>query len=522
MTTREQADTVDAHEVITEPALDATVDAAGSPTLEDRQVEIRTNRRPSTAAQDRSQPTVVGDVAATVREVLLARQAGQRPQKGDRYRPLRELGRGGMGRVDEVRDAWLGRRIARKTLLRDDDVVRARFSVEALVTAQLDHPGVPTVYELHTEDQDEPSYTMQLVEGTALSKILRDCADLPARLRLVPAVARVAQTLAFAHAHGVVHRDIKPDNVIIGSHGEVVLLDWGIAKVRGLADAQSSAADPETLRLATEDVALTAHGAVLGTPAYMAPEQARGEIPKIDERTDVFALGAMLYHVLSGRPPYDGKTVSELIVQAQAAQPTPIDHAAKEAAEGLRAVVRKAMQPDPAQRHANAGEFAADLENFLSQAMAAKPNRGVERFANATGTFGLIMAVLLAAATWAATPTLREMGFAGLGTLFFLVPGLVIGAVEWQTRGRYHLMALGLCVAALTLGQSLIGTVLGLGRVYTAMSKPEVLADAAKFREYDAIGHYEALGNIPFGLAMTLLQLAVLAVAAYRARRHPA
>ncbi len=487
----------------------ATLDAAAAATQGAVQVHDHSPTRLENLSSD-------ADVATVVRDVLRSRQSDQAPHSEQRYREVRELGRGGMGRVAEVRDAWLGRRIARKTLTHNDAQVRTRFNLEALVTAQLDHPGVPTVYELHTDGQGTPSYTMQLVEGKPLSTLLKGCSDFSARLRLVPVVARVAQTLAFAHERGVVHRDIKPDNVIVGSHGEVVLLDWGIAKVRGLSEAPVSDAAQAGIFPADSDIGLTAHGSVLGTPAYMAPEQARGEVGSIDERTDVFALGAMLFHVLSGRAPYQGSSVTEVLALARAGQAPDIDDVARQAAEGLRAVVRKAMQPEAGQRHASAAEFATDLENFLSAVMAQQPARGVERFANASGAFGLVSAILIGALTWGATPTFREMGAGALLTTIFFAVGLLLAIVEWQTRGRHHLMPLGLAAAATTLVCSLGGATIGLLNVYKAMGQPEALANIQKFNAFDAIGHREALGNIPLGLAMTLMQVAVLALAAYR------
>lgn len=453
------------------------------------------------------------DVSAAVRATL--EQSGHAvPTPTQRYTELRELGRGGMGRVSEARDGWLGRRVAVKRM---HDRVRSatlqrRFELEALITAQLDHPGIPTVYERCVGEDGRPFLTMRLIEGTPLSRLLREAPSAEARLALLPALVGVAQTLAFAHERGVIHRDIKPDNVIVGAHGEAVLLDWGIAKVRGLTD--QDAAEAVT---APEGEGLTAHGAVLGTPAYMAPEQARGDSDAVDERADVFALGAMLFHLLAGHAPYRGATMTELLAQARAGQPPSIDAAAPQAPAGLRAIVQRAMSPERNVRHANAGEFTRDLGAFMVAAVTRPPSAGVERFIAATSWFGLVMCVLVAIAGWLATPTIREMGVGAAATLVFFVVGLAVAVVEWRSAGRHRLAPIGLGLTALTAISGVAGAVVGLLYVYRALAQPDIAGDAARFRSLAADGHYEALGNVPFGLTLALLLGMVLAFAHRRA-----
>jgi serine/threonine protein kinase len=217
--------------------------------------KVKVNTRPGDAP--------LGDLAQTVRAARQASGLNTPLAAPDRYAESRELGRGGMGRVIEATDRLLGRRVAVKQMLGSGDHgLRRRFDQEALVTAQVDHPGIPTVFERATGEDGKPYYTMRLIEGETMAQRLRAAQSLPERLLLLPALLRVAQTLCFAHAKGVVHRDVKPENVVVGSFGDAVLLDWGIAKVRGLGELRAGGAVT-----AGPDAGMTAHGAVLGTPA---------------------------------------------------------------------------------------------------------------------------------------------------------------------------------------------------------------------------------------------------------------
>ena len=156
------------------------------------------------------------------------------PQTGERYEVRRPLGEGGMGVVFEAEDRLFGRRVALKKVRHDNRSLHRRFVAEAVVTANLEHPGIAPVYERGLDDVGAPFYAMRLVEGRTVSEVVAERERLEDRLALLPSMVRLAQTLAFAHDRGVVHRDVKPDNVILGDHGQTVLLDWGIAKVRGM------------------------------------------------------------------------------------------------------------------------------------------------------------------------------------------------------------------------------------------------------------------------------------------------
>jgi serine/threonine-protein kinase len=233
-----------------------------------------------------------------------------------------EIARGGMGVILRCRDADLGRDVAIK-VLRDDlarnpDVLR-RFVEEAQIGGQLQHPGIVPVYELGLMADQRPFFAMKLVEGRTLAAALADGSE---RGPLLSVFDAVCQTMAYAHSRGVVHRDLKPANVLIGEFGEVQVVDWGLAKVLR-AGASSGDERDEAAVVRTTSVVRTAldtgdsnsiAGRVMGTPAYMPPEQARGEVGQLDERTDVFALGAILCELLTGAPPYRGggeKTVRQ-------------------------------------------------------------------------------------------------------------------------------------------------------------------------------------------------------------------
>ena len=228
---------------------------------------------------------------------------------------LEEIGHGGMGVVFKARDVALDREVAVK-LLQDrygpDSAAAVRFVDEARITGQLQHPGIPAVYQVGQWDDGRPFLAMKLIKGKTLDRLLKDAG--PDATRWLGTFESVCHAVGFAHARGVIHRDLKPANVMVGSFGEVQVMDWGLAKVLAARreKAGTSGADPDATSTAIvsardSDGTFTVAGSVLGTPAFMPPEQAAGEIDKIDARADVFGLGAILCVLLTGRPPVEGE-----------------------------------------------------------------------------------------------------------------------------------------------------------------------------------------------------------------------
>jgi hypothetical protein len=284
-------------------------------------------------------------------------EAEGRYRAPDAGREPEELGRGGLGRVVAVVDGHLGREVARKELLGPSrGPTRERFLQEARVTAQLEHPNIVPVYELGEGDRGA-YYTMRRVRGRTLADALREAPDLPTRLALLDHFVDLCQAIAYAHDRGVVHRDIKPHNVMIGEFGETVVLDWGLAKVRGLADLRG---EDVAGRIAATGMG-TMDGTTMGTPAYMSPEQARGEVSSIDERSDVWSLGAVLFEMLCGEPPFVGSSPLSVLREVQEAVPPRVRERAREAPPALAAIADKALERDPADRYPTAKALADDV-----------------------------------------------------------------------------------------------------------------------------------------------------------------
>jgi len=305
-----------------------------------------------------------------------------------RYPVTGHLGAGGMGEVLQVHDPDIGRELAAKVIRgRADPKALAKFILEAQVTGQLEHPNVVPMHELGMTEDGRIYFTMKRVEGSTLADVLAgpgaqrgpdDGAEQQTGRRLVPLLQifmKVCDALAFAHSRGVIHRDLKPANIMVGRFGEVQLMDWGLAKVLGQVDR---ATDGLTLELGGGQIAelarggggellATLDGQVMGTPQYMPPEQARGEIDKIDERSDIYALGAMLYQMLTGQPPHEGDTPVAVLMQVVQGPPlTPSTLAPERNIPWeLEAAVTKAMAPSRANRYQTVEELRRDLEAWL-------------------------------------------------------------------------------------------------------------------------------------------------------------
>lgn len=293
------------------------------------------------------------------------------PAPKNRYRITGEVGRGGLGRVLQALDQVLDRPVAIKELFSANAALRRRFVREALITARLQHPSIVPIYDVGQLGDRSPFYAMKLVAGQPLDKAIEEATTLTQRLALLPRVLAVADAMAYAHSKRIIHRDLKPANVLVGAFGETIVIDWGLAK--DLAANEEDALGPGPYRSTAADH--TAVGDVLGTPAFMAPEQAAAAA--VDERTDVYALGAILYHLVSGEAPHDGATLEEVVERVVAGDVRPLAEREPAVPRDLAAIVSKAMALAPSDRYANAGGLAEDLRRFLTGQLVASHSYGV-------------------------------------------------------------------------------------------------------------------------------------------------
>ena len=314
-----------------------------------------------------------------------------------RYEIQEEIGRGGQGAILRVFDKDLRRTLAMKVIRQRaetkarsstqvDSGVLARFLEEAQITGQLDHPGVIPVHELGVDSNGRVYFTMRLVKGRELRQIIRQVHDDDSEWTLTRSLGvllKVCEAMAYAHDKGVVHRDLKPANVMVGKYGEVYVMDWGLARVAGRADSHDirlqhslefSLTVVETDRKEAKDESMnsplvTMDGAVVGTPFYMPPEQACGRVEEVSARSDVYAVGAMLYHLLTGREPYfnlsDRQLPHTVLAQVLEGPPTPLHDLAPNTPAELEAICEKAMARESSERYADMGELGEDLRAFL-------------------------------------------------------------------------------------------------------------------------------------------------------------
>ena len=280
--------------------------------------------------------------------------------------------RGGMGEIWVSHDVRLGREVALKTLHDTCERARERFLTEAQVTGQLEHPGVVPLHDLGVNDTGHPFYVMKLVRGRTLKNAIAEfysdsSSDVPRevqRLRLLKIFLDLCQVVAYAHSRGVLHRDLKPDNVMLGEYGETVLLDWGLAKVRGPPETIGGSS-PNQLS-GSISATHTEAGSIMGSLLYMPPEMAEGRTTDTNERTDVYSLGATLYEMLTGRTPREGRSRDEILDLARTAAPTAPRRIRPDIARPLEAICLKAMARRPEDRYPSASALADDLQRFLA------------------------------------------------------------------------------------------------------------------------------------------------------------
>ncbi len=319
----------------------------------------------------------------------------------ERYTVGEEIAQGGIGRILRASDKRLERQVALKQLLDPNPEFEARFLREALVTARLQHPAIVPVYDVGRFPDGEIFYAMKLVTGRSLGEVVDEAGSFDKRLALLPHVIAVAEAIAYAHSEHIVHRDLKPANVLIGPFGETVVIDWGIAKDLREQEAANEALESlgHSSNGGDASTSLTMAGAILGTPGYMPPEQAGGNA--VDERADVYALGAILYHVLAGVAPYDGKSGIEVLTRVLTEPPPSLSTRERRVPRDLLAIVSKAMERDALNRYPTANEFAIDLRRFQTgQIVGAYQYSRRERFSRfvrkhravvATTTFGVFL-----------------------------------------------------------------------------------------------------------------------------------
>lgn len=278
-----------------------------------------------------------------------------------RYEFLEELGRGGMGQILKAHDKLLDRAIALKTVLPEAKVEdpHIRLIAEARLTGRLEHPSIVPVYELGALSNGEPFYTMKVITERSLRQILDEIEagtpGAPTLLQLVQILRQVCLAMQFAHDHGVIHRDLKPENILVGQYGEVFVIDWGIAKVLSLFDLPAPTDSMER------------KGGLLGTPLYMAPEQAQGDHESVDKRTDVYALGAILYEMMTLTPIFEARNILGLlmtIIQEEPLRPS-LRAPQRKIPQALEEIALRAIAKEREDRYPSAQEMANELDLFL-------------------------------------------------------------------------------------------------------------------------------------------------------------
>ncbi|MBI4569829.1 MAG: SUMF1/EgtB/PvdO family nonheme iron enzyme, partial [Planctomycetes bacterium] len=354
------------------PVGDDSSRGGGGPTLPLRAAGGEAGGDPESIPTVPNAPAVrvgAGKKMARYRDLLEA------PGAGEKYLVKGEIARGGMGAILRALDRDLRREVAMKVILPGASRNRsrlARFLEEGQVTGQLEHPNIVPVHELSKDPAGRYFFTMKLVRGEALDKILHRLAEKEEIAqeeyplgRLLEVFLKVADAISFAHSKMVVHRDLKPANIMVGGFGEVLVMDWGLAKLIGHADGAAEEV-VESLR-SEDDTMMTLDGSVAGTPSYMPPEQAAGRVNEIDERSDVYALGAILYEMLTLFPPYTGKNAREIVDKVLNRQiRSPLTrNPDREPPPELAAVAMKALSRQPADRYPSVEDMARDVRLFI-------------------------------------------------------------------------------------------------------------------------------------------------------------
>ena len=318
--------------------------------------------------------------------------------RSPRYVVQKFHARGGIGEIWLAQDTEIGRSVALKRLRMKREGQQERFLVEAQITGQLEHPGIVPVHDLGVDEEGRPFYVMTFIHGRTLKDVIDEyhagrpmvasgkseppgsgsgvaqhssLAKDVQRCRLLEVFVKVCEAVAYAHNRGVIHRDLKPDNVMLGPFGETLVLDWGMAKVVNLPEQPAGAASgrsPPVHLNGPSGSSNTQAGLIMGSPFYMAPEMAEGRAVDADERTDVYLLGATLYHILTGHAPREGRSLDEVIGVARHGVPLPPRQRKADVSRALEAICLVAMARNPQDRYAGALELAADVQRHLAGA----------------------------------------------------------------------------------------------------------------------------------------------------------
>jgi serine/threonine-protein kinase len=283
-----------------------------------------------------------------------------------RYMFLSTIAKGGKALIKSCKDMHLNRVVAYKTLRSEfvnDEIEKTRLLREARISAMLQHPNTVPIYEIGRDNQGHYYFTMKLVHGYTLREIMnyRERYDLT---QLIDVIKQVGHALAYAHDHGVAHRDIKPENILVGPYSEVLLLDWGLAKVWKKDGSTSDFVNHDKeIAVPGSDKSITGHGKLQGTLCYMSPEQIRRD-PDISFSTDIYSLGSVLYEVLTGKPPFDSDKIYEILEMVENQQPEKPSEVSKfPVPRVLENLCLRCLEKDPATRLESMDEFVRVLQH---------------------------------------------------------------------------------------------------------------------------------------------------------------
>jgi eukaryotic-like serine/threonine-protein kinase len=308
--------------------------------------------------------------------------------EGTRYRVEREIGRGGMGIVYVARDTALHRDVAIKVLntAMTSTTMVDRMLRESKIIAKLEHPGIVPVHDAGTLKDGRVFYVMKFIRGESLNQTVESLGSINDRLRIF---LKACEAVAFAHANGVVHRDLKPENIMLGPFGEVLVMDWGTAKI---LDREHLEADQLPKQQAVSGDCDTSHGLVIGTPGYMSPEQASAGI--VDQRSDVFSLGAVLHFLLHMNPPSEAST---LIAADSSPNSQSSRNFGRQVPRALQAICDVALSPEPSRRYPQVEELATDVSRFLDgEPVCAYKENVLEKITRWLGRHRFLVLLVLA------------------------------------------------------------------------------------------------------------------------------